>query len=274
MIIAVTGPEGNLGWELQKIGAVPMVCDITNPDDIDAAYRHLMPDVIINCAAYTDVDGAETNEERALAVNTRGIANLREIVACRIIHISTSYVFNGRKHFGGYSEKDRPNPLEENVYAFSKWAGECVFLTPHTPGDTLVRTVGLYGGHKPDFIDYVMDNLEDGKSIRIVDDVRFNPTYIPHLAEALMKLAESQYPIAVLNLASDEILSRYDFAVKIAEIFGYDRELIIPIHQRDFRNWVAKRPKNAGLDVKLAKGIGFPIYSVVDGLLAMEEVYA
>ena len=262
--VAVTGARGNLGLELVGMGCVPLHSDITSIYQIQDELKEVEPDVIINCAAKSHVDGCETKEgeKLAVAVNTRGIANLREIYDGPIIHLSTGYIFNGRR--GPYKEKDKPDPLQG--YGFSKWAGEVIFQSYNRPGDVIVRTMGLYGGHKPDFVSFVLTALSNEEKVDVFKDLKFNPTYVPHLAKALMKLVDIEDPPKVVNIVGKDNLSRYDFARKIASKFGYDRRLVFPVTLKENGVFQASRPKNAGLRTNLAKKIGLPIYSVVDGL--------
>jgi dTDP-4-dehydrorhamnose reductase len=261
--IAVTGAEGNLGKELVRAGCVPLRMDITSLAEIQDELSEIEPDVIINCAAKSHVDECETKEgeKLAVAVNTRGIANLREVYDGQIIHLSTGYVFNGKR--GPYKERSKPFPLQG--YGFSKWGGEVIFQSYNSPNDVIVRTMGLYGGHKPDFTSFVLNAVSSGEEIEVFKDLKFNPTYIPHLAEALLVLADVYNPPKIVNIVGKDNLSRYDFAKKIASKFGYDRKLVVPIKNPN-TVFVAERPKNAGLRTDLAKKIGLPIYSVVDGL--------
>ena len=263
--IGVTGANGNLGTELVRIGCVPLECDITDPDQIQEAIDEVEPDVIINAAAKTNVDGCETNkvgENQAIAVNLWGIFHLREVYDGQIIHLSTSYVFNGKR--GPYKERAKFDPLQ--LYGFSKFSGEVAFQSwgKKYPSDVTVRTVGLYGGEKADFASLVLYHLTKGEEIRIFKNLRFNPTYIPHLAEALKALTDIPSPPKVINIASEKSISRYKFAQLIAQEFELDKRLLIPTTEID--GWVAERPRKAGLRINLAKKLGLPIYSVSDGL--------
>lgn len=263
--VCVTGADGNLGKELVGIGCVPLSFDITNISQIQDELNKVEPDVIINCAAKSHVDGCESKEgeKLAIAVNTRGIANLREAYDGQIIHLSTGYVFNGKR--GPYKENGKPSPIQG--YGFSKWAGEVIFQSYKHPNDVVVRTMGLYGGHKPDFVSMVLGALENEDEIGIFKDIKFNVTYIPHLAEALMELVDITDPPKIINIAGKEVLSRYEFAKRIAQKFGYDQSYIIPITMENSDDvFIAARPKNAGLRTNLAEKIGLPIYSVIDGL--------
>ncbi len=262
--VAVTGANGNLGTELVRIGCVPLECDITDPDQIQDAVDRVEPDVIINAAAKTNVDACETKEgeNQAIAVNLWGIWHLREVYDGQIIHLSTSYIFNGRR--GPYKERGKIDPLQ--AYGFSKLAGEACFRSYEKdhPSDVIVRTVGLYGGEKADFAALILYHLTKGEELHVLKNLKFNPTYIPHLAEALKVLTDIPYPPKVINIASEKSISRYKFAQMIAEVFGLDKKLLIPTTEID--DWVAERPKKAGLRVNLAKKLGLPIYSVLAGL--------
>jgi len=263
--VCVTGAEGNLGKELVGIGCVPLSFDITNIYQIRDELKEVEPDIIINCAAKSHVDGCESKEgeKLAIAVNTRGIANLREMYDGQIIHLSTGYVFNGKR--GPYKENGKPNPLQG--YGFSKWGGEIIFQSYKYPNDVIVRTMGLYGGHKPDFVSMVLNALENKEEIEIFKDLKFNATYIPHLAKALMQLVDVENPPKIVNIAGKDIMSRYDLARKIANKFGYNNRQIIPISLKDREDiLLAHRPKNAGLKTGLAEKIGLSIYSLMDGL--------
>ena len=263
--ICVTGAEGNLGKELVGIGCVPLSFDITNISQIQDELKKVEPDVIINCAAKSHVDACESKEgeKLAIAVNTRGIFNLREVYDGQIIHLSTGYVFNGKR--GPYKENGKPSPIQG--YGYSKWAGEVIFQSYKRPNDVVVRTMGLYGGHKPDFVSMVLGALEKEEEIAIFKDMKFNVTYIPHLAKTLMELVDIQDPPKIVNIAGKEVLSRYDFAKKIAQKFGYDQSYITSITMKNMEDvFVAPRPKNAGLKTDLAEKIGLSIYSVIDGL--------
>jgi dTDP-4-dehydrorhamnose reductase len=111
--IAVTGHKGQIGRELIKRGYEPLDCDITNLDQVNESIHRVNPDVIIHCAAMTDVEWCETHEKRAFAVNVNGTNNLLYDFTGTLIYLSTVHVFNGQKYWD-YSEKSRPDPV--NVY--------------------------------------------------------------------------------------------------------------------------------------------------------------
>lgn len=268
MKIAVTGYTGNLGAELVQRGCVPLVCDLLEIESVLEAVKAVGPDTVINCAAVSNVDACEDGDYlRALAVNGRGVANLREALGPgpQLIHLSTSYIFNGKK--GGYKENSHDRePVQ--AYGWTKLFGELILEMFREPRDLCVRTVGLYGGHKPDFVSLVRQTLSKGEELPVTKKVVFNPTYIPHLAEALLKLPYlPSYPNFYLHLAGSEALSRYDFALAIANVFGLDPLLLTPVST--LSNWKAVRPADASLKVDLARKMGLPLYRPVEGLLAL-----
>ena len=267
MVICVTGFQGRLGSELIRMGCEPLECDITYQEEIELAILHKKPDVIINCAAYTNVDGCEDNElyKHALSVNTWGVGHLRDIFEGRLIHISSDYVFNGRE--GPYAETfSKFDPV--NGYGYSKVGAE-VLLQTHNNRDTIiVRTTGLYGGcsGQHDFSKLVLQHLREGKELEATNSLRGNQTYVPHLAEALIYCANTDNLPRLLHIASKEVITRYEFAVMIANTFGYDSKLVIPVRNKEVPGWVAPRPIKGGLKVNLAEKNKVPIYKIMDGL--------
>ena len=261
-IIAVTGRNGRLDRVLvETYGCFHLNADICNKKELrDELYR-IQPEIVINCAAYTDVDGAEFPENRSKAsrVNTAGIANLRDEFDGKIIHISTDYIFNGKS--GPYKEEAEPDPI--GWYGHTKYAGEQMLQEYNCPGDTIVRTTVIYGGHKPDFASKVLLQLKDGKEVTLPNNLFGNPTYVYHLASGLMELAYKDKPPKILNISGSDVLSRYEFAIMLANVFGYNPDNIHPTNKIDGQ---AKRPRKAGLKVDLARKLNIPIYSALEGI--------
>lgn len=259
----VTGYRGNLGKMLSDYFLCRGVdCDIRSKDSIRRAFVGATPaDVLVNCAAYTDVDDCELEDNRrnALMVNGAGIANLRDEFPGRIIHISTDYIFDGKD--GPYSENDEPNPI--NWYGQTKLCGEERFQEFNCTGDTIVRTTVLYGGHRPDFATTVLKTLHSGNLVSAPTATIGNPTHILHLAKGIDKIINMLHPPKIVNIVGEETISRYEFALMLANVFGYDPKKITPI---TLAPGIAKRPRHAGLKVGLAKKLGIPIYSVLDGV--------
>ncbi len=279
MKICVTGHRGRLGSELVRVGCTPFAfdetieVDITDLDSVKEAVDYTEPDVIINCAAFTHVDACEQNDVffRAMKVNERGVANLQQAFSGRLIHISTDYVFSGTN--GPYSEKQKPGDRPVNGYGWTKLGGEVVFLSDYRPGDIMIRTTGLYGNNSHhDFVKLVRTNLSDGISLKVTRSLHGNQTYIPHLVEALVHIAhrpDEFRNIPVLHIASAEVVSRYEFALEIASVFGLDKRLLTPVNSKIIPGWVADRPTKGGLRIQKAKKLGVPIYTIREGLEAL-----
>jgi len=208
----------------------------------------------------TDVDGCEINTDKAYKVNFTGVANLLKVFPDNIIHLSTDYIFNGRK--GNYPEWTEPAPL--GYYGLTKMGAEQL-VRMYAKTFTIVRTTILFGSQKKsDFVQNILKQLDEGKPFTVTTAFKGNPTYVRDLAKAFEKLIELSSRPNVINLASSDILNRYELAVKIAEVFQKDVSLISSVNTF---TGIAKRPRNAGLDTSLAKTIGLPIHSVQTHLL-------
>jgi dTDP-4-dehydrorhamnose reductase len=197
MKILLTGASGQLGAAMQVAlgghNVIPLTkekLDVSDFDQVETVVKELNPECIVNTAAYTNVDGAETNVGLAYAVNALGPRNLAVLAASLdipLMHVSTDYVFDGRSAVP-YHEFDRPNPL--SVYGASKLAGEEAISDLHRR-HFIVRTAWLYhivGKNFPKTI----TALASRPVVRVVDDQLGSPTYAPHLASALAKLLETR----------------------------------------------------------------------------------
>ena len=271
MKIGITGHTGRLGGELWKMGCEPLMCDIRIPKSVYQAVSTVKPDVIIHCAALTNVDYCETNQKEAKCINVDGTRNLRMGYNGKIIHISTDYIFDGKR--GPYSEHAIANPI--SVYGQTKYNAERVISRGRAdgmfPDDVIVRTTILYGNiEKNDFVSTILKNLSLYRDIpvKVTKSVSGNPTYIPHLAEALINIAERDTRFApVINVAGRDTLTRYEFALMIAHVFNCDKEMV---KYTTKVSGIAPRPRKAGLKTKYAEGMEIPIYSAHEGL---EDLY-
>lgn len=222
-------------------------CDITNHDETYETIMKYDPDVIIHAAAMTNVDLCEDEIDQAYKINADATGNLAKIADennMKIIYVSTDFVFDGKK--GNYKEDDATNPL--GIYAKSKYDGE-VQLKQNTDNYAIGRVSVLYGWHqRSNFTTWVIDELRKGNSINIVTDQINSPTYADNAAEALFKLAKSD-KTGVYHTAGNDLISRYDFTLKIAEAFNLDSDLINPITSDKFVQ-KAPRPRDSSLNVK------------------------
>ena len=202
--------------------------DITDKTAVFKKIGELKPTVVVNAAAYTDVDGAETeiNKERALTINGTAVGYLAEVcgkLGAILVHYSTEYVFDGTKK-DGYVEGDPVCPV--NVYGESKALGEKL-LQQNCEMFYLIRSSWLYGkapqAGKPrgmNFVQTMLKLAETQKEIRVVNDQFGKPTYAADLATETRKLIESQKPCGIYHITNDGVCTWYDFAKKIFEIKG------------------------------------------------------
>jgi len=194
---------------------------------------------VINCAAYTDVDGAEADPETAHAVNELGARNVAE-AAARALYVSTDYVFDGTKPTA-YVESDPVNPL--SAYGRSKVAGERATLTA-SPHSLIVRTSWLFGAGGRNFVATMLRRGEEDGHVKVVDDQVGSPTFTGHLAEALVALAGG-HEHGFLHVAGGGVCSWYQFARAIFDRAGMDVDLE-PCTTAEFPR-AARRPANSAL---------------------------
>ncbi|MEB4211598.1 dTDP-4-dehydrorhamnose reductase [Mycobacterium sp. 94-17] len=255
--IVIAGAGGQLGGYLTSLtarqgrDAVALTSSQWDITDASAAEGIVRPgDVVINCAAYTDVDGAETDEARAFAVNEAGPGHIARACArarAHLIHVSTDYVFNG--DFGGapprpYEPTDQTAP--QSVYARSKVAGERAALAA-LPEAVIVRTAWVYtGGAGKDFV-AVMRRLAAGdKPVDVVADQTGSPTYVGDLAAALLQIADDRVPGPILHAANDGACTRFEQARAVFEECGADPERVRAVTTAQFPR-PAPRPAYSAL---------------------------
>ncbi|WP_440067585.1 SDR family oxidoreductase [Tenacibaculum discolor] len=227
--------------------------DITNEDLIYRKLSEYKPDVIVNTAAMTNVDACETNQEACDELNigvVQYLKNYAEENNSHLIHISTDFIFDGKN--GPYKETDVPNPL--SYYGISKLKSEEV-LTKSTIDYTILRTILVYGKvydmSRSNIVLWVKKMLEEGKEITIVNDQFRMPTYVEDLALAC-KLSIDKRALGVFNVSSNTLLSIYEIAQQIAEVFKLNKSLIKPITTATLSQR-AKRPAITGFDLTRTK---------------------
>ena len=261
--ILLTGADGQLGWEVRRRAAAAKLTvhaanraalDITNRDAVQRAVDTVMPKVVVNAAAYTAVDKAESDQVAAFAVNRDGAAHLAEACARHglpLIHISTDYVFDGSKP-NAYVEDDPVAPL--GVYGASKLAGEDA-VRRHGPRHIILRTAWVYGVHGHNFVKTMLRLLRERKEVRVVCDQIGTPTHAHGLAHALWRFSTREDLRGIFHWTDAGVASWYDFAAAIAEaVSKRSPELtgsVIPINSADFEGR-ARRPQFSVLDKTLA----------------------
>ncbi len=223
--------------------------DITNEVLLREKLTQYNPDVIINTAAMTNVDACETNKTACDKLNIDVVQFLKEYSEeknSHLIHLSTDFIFDGKS--GPYKEIDKPNPL--NYYGLSKLKSENI-LTTSKIDYTILRTILVYGKvfdmTRSNIVLWVKKTLEEKKEITIVNDQYRMPTYVEDLALAC-KLVIDEKAMGVFNISSNTLLSIYEIAQQIAEVFKLDKNLIKPISTKTL-NQKAVRPYKTGFDL-------------------------
>jgi dTDP-4-dehydrorhamnose reductase len=226
--------------------------DLTDTDRLGDIVAEIRPDAVVHCAALTNVDACEDDYVLARRINALASRNLVEASGSqtRFIYISTDSVFDGRR--GGYSETDLPSPL--NSYAKSKLEGEW-YVEQESRNYVIIRT-NMFGFNRikgQSFAEWIINNLTQRKKINMFTDVVFSAVSVFALVEFINRLTMSDF-IGRLNIGVCSPISKYDFGVRLANIFGLDASLISPMSVDEFK-FKAKRPKNTSLDISKAKDI-------------------
>jgi dTDP-4-dehydrorhamnose reductase len=227
------GP-GTVGWDRDEI-------DITDEASARRKISTLGPKVIINAAAYTDVDGAEAEREAAFAVNERGVRAVAEAaraVRARLVHFSTDYVFPGDNE-SGYGEDVVPGPAV-NVYGDSKLAGERA-LAEIAPEYFLLRTAWLYGPGGKNFVDTMLKLGQERKELEVIDDQHGSPTFARDLALATREVVAGDFKPGVYHMVNAGVTTWYGFAQEIFHQAGL-KLAVKPIDSRQFP-LPARRPQ-------------------------------
>lgn len=254
MKVLVTGSRGMLGSDLMEvlasrghepIGVSSKDFDITDLTKTLEAIRGIKPEVVIHCAAMTDVDGCEKEPERAFRVNGQGTSHVA--MACkesraRLIYISTDYVFDGRKG-RPYEEGDEPHPI--NAYGKSKLMGERAIYEAQLKDYIILRTSWLYGLRGKNFIETILRLSQSGQNLKVVHDQVGSPTYTRDLAEGIEPLLSMPFK-GILNLTNSGHCSWFELTRAILEEAGIDGVSLEPITSVELDR-PAKRPPYSGL---------------------------
>lgn len=296
MLVLVTGVNGQLGYDTVKellsrghrvIGsgtAAECRCaceycrlDITDTVAVNAALMRIKPDAVIHCAAWTAVDAAEDEENRGrvYAVNVDGTANIASVCSaldCKLLYISTDYVFDGQG-----DEPWRPDchtyaPL--NVYGRSKLEGELAVASA-VERFFIVRTAWVFGVNGKNFVRTMLELGKTHDSLRVVNDQIGTPTYTPDLARLLANMIESEKYGYYHATNEGGFISWYDFAVEIFRQAGYSVE-VIPVSTAEYGLSKAARPFNSRLDKGKLTQCGFvPLPDWKDALSRyLNEIHA
>ena len=267
--ILITGSEGQLGKSIynalhDKFKVLPTsrslsnnldsnYLDITDKDNVQKILSKFKPDILINCAAFTNVDKSETNKSLAHMINVKGMKNIIDcsLSSTHIIQISTDYVFDGCN--SPYKENDMTYPI--NYYGKSKLEAENV-LRGSRKKWTILRPNVLFGcdlTSNANFLGWIYKSLNDNNPITVVDDQISNPTFINDMVNAIFQTIIMSYE-GILHIGSDNYLSRFEFARQFADIFNFNLKLINPISTKELslinKKYKAKRPLNSSLSIE------------------------
>lgn len=260
-VILISGKNGQLGKELQDIASSNQnfqfiffdreELDIADESLLQSIFQKYTPFCFINCAAYTAVDKAETEQAQAYKINAEAVGSIAKHCnkyKTKLIHISTDYVFNGNAT-QPYKTNDATDPV--NYYGYTKWLGEQLALN-NNPATIIIRTSWVYSSYGNNFVKTMLRLMKERKEINVVNDQLGSPTYAKDLAEAIMEIVNSQrstvnsQPFGIYHFSNDGIISWYDFAVAIKEI----KQLDCVVHSIPTSAYPtpAKRPSYSGLD--------------------------
>ena len=281
MKILVTGAGGQLGRELcdrlaqtehEFLPFTRVDADFMQPERVRAALSERRADWVINCAAYTAVDKAESDSDAAFAVNRDAARAVAEAVAAyggRLLQVSTDFVFDGLQSHP-YREDDKTNPL--GVYAQSKWAGEQA-VREVLPGALIVRTAWVHGAHGHNFVKTMLRLAAERDELRVVDDQIGSPSWTGDIADALIALID-QDAQGCFHFTNEGVASWYDFAVAILDEaralgFAVKAGQVTPIPTSGYPA-PARRPAYSVLDKqKVRAALGRPIPHWRESLVAM-----
>jgi dTDP-4-dehydrorhamnose reductase len=236
-----------LEWDIDEL-------DIRDGKRTVTKIESVQPEIIINVAGYTDVNGCESNEEKAFAINAEGMRHVAlGAIRCRakVVYLSTDYIFDGKKK-EPYLEDDPPNPL--NVYGRSKWKGE-QYVRELVEDALIVRTQWLYGRCGKNFVTSILNQAREKKALSIVNDQIGSPTYTVDLSEAISVLLQGD-ACGVFHVANRDPCSWYTFGQTILKLTGMDRVKVIPISSKDLGRSAIRPPYSVLSCQKLKKVTG------------------
>ncbi len=262
MSVLVTGAGGQLGREVVRVfaddgpvvGLARRVLNVADRDAVHRAVSTVRPDIVVNCAAWTDVDGCEGDPERAHRINARAVGYLREAadeVGAHLVHVSTDFVFDGVASTP-YRENDRTGPL--NAYGASKLEGEGLA----GPGATVVRTTWLQPADSPGMVERLLVALPGSGPVEMGDERLACPTFVADLVPVLRYLGDQRVP-GVVHATNGGVTSWFGFAREVATAAGLDPGRISRTADPGLDGTLpARRPVFSALDNSVLRGLGRP----------------
>lgn len=272
--VLLLGGYGQLGvairrcWQAEIAAPRRDEVDIEHREQVEHAMAAFSPDVVVNCAAYHNVEQCEQNAGLAFAANAVAVGALAELCAqrgARFVTFSTDYVFDGTAG-RPYTEADAPHPL--NVYATSKLAGELLTLRLESAA-YVVRTCGVYGerestGKGHTFVQRILAQKGAGEPVRVVNDQTVSPTFAGDLADAVFALLDRDAPYGVYHAVNEGAVTWYDYAREALRLAGLDDT----IEAVSYRSWGSKvrRPQFSALENARLHSVGITMPDWSTGL--------
>ena len=275
--VLLFGGSGQLGTEIRRHWADLEVrspghdeVDITDAVAVEQAVEASRPEVVVNCAAFHNVERCEAEPHSAFAANAMAVNSMAERCAERdipFVTFSTDYVFDGTLG-RAYMEGDAPNPI--SAYAISKFAGELLVARLQSKA-YVVRTCGVYGARISStkgytFIDRIVNQARAGEVVRVVNDQTVSPTYAGHLAQGVLELLQSGAAYSVYHIVNEGAVTWYDFATEALRQAGIDH----PIEPISYTTWVsrARRPAYSALENSKLHALGIRMPDWREGIAA------
>ena len=269
---AVTGYKGTIGSELVDRGYIPIKSDITNIHDLHLELDEKNPDILVHCAALTDVDYCEENDREAFEINVRGTLNVLDCFDGLFVFPSTVHVFSGSTAIHAYRENQTPSPI--NSYGLTKFiAEELINGGGAKQSETLiVRASTIYTKEE---ILQIVNKVENGEDVEVTDLIYRSFVYLPHFVDSLesviQKKVSGNLPEDVIHIAGNYVESYFGFYNQIARVFDLNNDYIIPRKYKLENEY--PRPFKGGLNVDIANGYGVKLYSSHDGLEEIKNEY-
>ena len=247
--------------------------DVTQPDAVENVFEDFAPNVVINCAAMSNVAECDENRNEAWAVNARAVKRLAKHcheTRARLVQVSSDFVFNGKR--GPYDEDARPDPV--NYYGRAKLAGENAVREAGRSNWAIVRTVLLYGTgqglSRSNVVLWMIDELSQGHQLHIVDDQYRTPTHVDDLATGIKRLVDRE-KTGIYHISGRDLVSIYELACAVARVFDLDASLIEPVSSDFFEDDV-DRPPHTGFIVDRAEAeLDYDPRSLQDGLHDLKD---
>ncbi len=279
-LIVVTGKSGQLGWEIEQLAktwdneynflfAGRTDLDLTQPDSIAPFFKKHTPAYFINCAAYTAVDKAETEQEQAYITNAESVGKIAQqcnLFGCTLISISTDYVFDGNGTRPYRVDDVSTSPV--NYYGYTKWLGEKLALE-NNPKTIIIRTSWVYSTHGNNFVKTMLRLMKERPELKVVSDQIGSPTYAADIASAILQVIHSiskgNNHYGIYHYSNQGVISWHDFAVAIRDKAGLQTN-VLPIPSSAYPT-PAKRPAYSVMDTNdIVRDFGVKLNTWEDSL--------